>query len=1210
MKNKVSQLLLWLLLCCAFSGASAQDYYVSALTGSDTNDGLTPQTPLATIQKGADIVGPGGKVFIMTGTYTRITRGAVLEFTRAGTPDAYITFTPYPGHNPILTSTGDSWDTAVIDGSYVILDGLEFAGNNANLTLAGAQESYLQSRATPAVFNARFNTNAMAVAKNAPAHHVIIRNCKVHDFPGGGIGVGGADYVTIENNTVYNNSWYTMYATSGISILGPKPIDTFTGYKMFVRGNTVYNNFTQVRWRRTSLAADVISDGNGIILDVNNGNQGTPVYTGRTLVENNVSYNNGGGGIHAFQVARVDIINNTAYNNGRVVGYPEIDGQSSTDVKIYNNIMYARTGGNCNGNDGAGVVYDFNVYYNGPFLRQGANDVVADPNFVKLAPDASADFRLRAPSPALNTGSAAPGLFSAQDITGLARPQGSRPERGAYEFQSGNQAQTITFAVLPALQVGAADYDPQATASSGLPVTYRSSDNSVATIIDGKIQLVSGGTATITAQQGGDATYAAAPEVSQTLTVDATGYGPLSLNSTFETGTEGWRVFVLSSPAAISIAAVPRTGYTGNALEATVTPLATGAGTFDVQLIHAMPVEAGKTYTIRFRASTVTPPPSPAGALDLIVQSDKVPFTTYRSFFATRFTATATNYTFSFTPAVTDETTQLKFMLGRFNTPVYIDDVTITSTPTPVMVIKQGATVIADNTPTGTTSNFNFGTVAFGSPKKVTFTIENTGTRTLNLLYAQKISITGPGFSLATNAPAPTIAAGGKVTFEVEFAAPGSGTFQGNLVIANSDPAVNKNPYNFLLSATGVQADQTIDFADSPDITYGDAPRSLAATASSGLPVSYTLISGPGSITQGNVLSYTGVGELVVEATQTGSTGYNAAAPVRRTFTVGTKELLVTAENKTVTYGDAIPVYTYTITGFVLNETEAQISGRPELSSPYKPTTPATETPVISVAAGTLSAANYRFTLVNGQVTIKHTFPQLLEAEMATIVGGRVVTQFAGYTGAGYVTKINKGDNTVEWTANVSGAGVSTLTFRFASDNPAQTLVLTVNGQLIPGGVRFANTGGWRNWTTVSVPATLKAGINTIRLSGSGSAGPNLDNLVITNDTYGAPALARTSGISQSARAASADKPATLIVQVYPVPASTSLRVAVPAQGQGEIVVQIIDKYGRVVSSQRASAMLGLNDFDFDVRAVPAGTYIVRTTTAELSMTKFIQIEH
>ena len=189
MKKNLLTLLAFVSMLLSASHAFGQDYYVSALTGSNNNDGLTPETAFATIQKGSDMVGPGGTVFIMNGRYVRTTFGSVLEFKKAGTPDGYITFKPYPGHNPVISSYGGSWNAMVIDGSYVIVDGLELEGNNANLTLAGAQDAYLKSRQTPAVFNANYNTNAMTIGGSANAHHIIIRNCKVHDFPGGGIGV-------------------------------------------------------------------------------------------------------------------------------------------------------------------------------------------------------------------------------------------------------------------------------------------------------------------------------------------------------------------------------------------------------------------------------------------------------------------------------------------------------------------------------------------------------------------------------------------------------------------------------------------------------------------------------------------------------------------------------------------------------------------------------------------------------------------------------------------------------------------------------------------------------------------------------------------------------------------------------------------------------------------------------------------------------------
>ena len=81
--------------------------------------------------------------------------------------------------------------------------------------------------------------------------------------------------------------------------------------------------------------------------------------------------------------------------------------------------------------------------------------------------------------------------------------------------------QTITFAALPAKNVGDADFAPGGTASSTLTVTYASSNTAVATIVAGQIHIVGPGTTDITASQAGDANFNAAADVVQPLTVTA-----------------------------------------------------------------------------------------------------------------------------------------------------------------------------------------------------------------------------------------------------------------------------------------------------------------------------------------------------------------------------------------------------------------------------------------------------------------------------------------------------------------------------------------------------------------------------------------------------------------------------------------------------------------------------------------------------------------
>ena len=79
--------------------------------------------------------------------------------------------------------------------------------------------------------------------------------------------------------------------------------------------------------------------------------------------------------------------------------------------------------------------------------------------------------------------------------------------------------QTIDFPELPVKMNGDADFSPGATSSSGLPVSYTSSNLAVATIVNGKIQIKGVGTAIITARQTGNVNYNSAGDVTRELVV-------------------------------------------------------------------------------------------------------------------------------------------------------------------------------------------------------------------------------------------------------------------------------------------------------------------------------------------------------------------------------------------------------------------------------------------------------------------------------------------------------------------------------------------------------------------------------------------------------------------------------------------------------------------------------------------------------------------
>ena len=88
-----------------------------------------------------------------------------------------------------------------------------------------------------------------------------------------------------------------------------------------------------------------------------------------------------------------------------------------------------------------------------------------------------------------------------------------------FDVQYIKQSQKITFAALTAKVVGNPDFKLGAKASSGLPVSYTSSDTNVAKVTDSTVTIISSGTTTIKASQAGNNEWLAASPVSQVLTV-------------------------------------------------------------------------------------------------------------------------------------------------------------------------------------------------------------------------------------------------------------------------------------------------------------------------------------------------------------------------------------------------------------------------------------------------------------------------------------------------------------------------------------------------------------------------------------------------------------------------------------------------------------------------------------------------------------------
>lgn len=168
--------------------------------------------------------------------------------------------------------------------------------------------------------------------------------------------------------------------------------------------------------------------------------------------------------------------------------------------------------------------------------------------------------------------------------------------------------------------------------------------------------------------------------------------------------------------------------------------------------------------------------------------------------------ATLSNTTFSvrFVPtSIGAKTASISIANNDSDENPYNFTITGTGTPTPVpeINVKQGSTSIASSGTYSGIADTRIGSIS----ALTTFTIENTGTATLNLSGSPRVVISGTDalrFSVSSQ-PSATVAASGTSTFNVIFSPTTTGTKTATLTIANNDS--DEGSYVINLSANGVE---------------------------------------------------------------------------------------------------------------------------------------------------------------------------------------------------------------------------------------------------------------------------------------------------------------------------------------------------------------------------------------------------------------------
>lgn len=426
-------------------------YYVDMDAANDNGDGAegNPWKYLNT-HINTD-VSAGDTVYVREGTYDE----GQVTITVNGSSGNVITIAAYTGE-AVIWQSGSGDRTFLIEGDYITVDGFDFDKENQYRSAIRVEGTHCTIQNCD-IYDGHYYA---LVELRASASYCTIDNCTIHDNDygagqdGQGIGVYGADNVTISDCTIYNNLGVqvffdddtgpcnnylvedcTMYLSGAAQGCAEQGIDDKGGNGGVIRGCTFYGfRYCDGTCGGTGSPGDAIVIHNEadnitveqcLIYDSETGiriESGTTAATIRQNVIRDLSTSahfpksavviQSGGG------SGVDIYNNTFDDCPNY----SLRFASSSVVTLRNNI-FNDTGQIDNG---AAVTADHNCWYGATDTISGTGDVTADPTFTD---EVGNDFTLQAGSPCIDAGT----------NVGLSW-EGSGPDIGRYEYSSGPPA--------------------------------------------------------------------------------------------------------------------------------------------------------------------------------------------------------------------------------------------------------------------------------------------------------------------------------------------------------------------------------------------------------------------------------------------------------------------------------------------------------------------------------------------------------------------------------------------------------------------------------------------------------------------------------------------------------------------------------------------------------------------------------------------------
>lgn len=528
--NRYLYFLLFSILAANFTFAT--NYYVDPVNGKEIYNGKSPEEPFKLLLEITNLeLLPGDTVFLMNGSH-KLDGFVPLQISESGTPDNWIVVQNYPGHSPMIEFRSFAGIRMKNGASYVKIKGIKIKGARSLVTLEQAQAhkngcfpDSVKTDDPTDIFNGNgINCTGPNLTWTDPEtdideipHHITVEDCEIFDCTASAVAFQQADYITIRNCKIYNNAWYSIFGTSGINFYQFINTDGTTGIHNIVEGNLLWGNQLKIPQASTCQ----FQDGNGLIIDdfkhSQRNNQKDKaidygVYSGITLIANNVSVENGGSGLHFFKASNVYVFNNTlmgnAFQNEGDNSNADLRIGDSEDMVVKNNIIVSDRRLHNISTNNTNLIYTHN-FQTGPRIN---DDYENCEGCFTDQPISFENEEITSENPFLVVSNGIRDLgtdlsqYLSSDYLGNPRPVGGGFDIGAYELTSNTNISTTGIQIDNCPSFGLAEGEtftltktviPQNATNQG--VEWESSDKNVATVDDnGNVTLLSEGTVTIT----------------------------------------------------------------------------------------------------------------------------------------------------------------------------------------------------------------------------------------------------------------------------------------------------------------------------------------------------------------------------------------------------------------------------------------------------------------------------------------------------------------------------------------------------------------------------------------------------------------------------------------------------------------------------------------------------------------------------------------